>query len=112
MSIVLDEARAYAEGRDYDRCQIIEGAYTVGDAITEAYCAGRTAKPTEAEVEAVAKRLMWSDECPRWRKTHGTSPDEGFFWERAGTVGTRDGYLAFAKELLETARRTVGEGLL
>lgn len=46
MSIMLDEAQAYENSRDYDCCQIVEGAYTVGDAIYEAYCAGREAKPT------------------------------------------------------------------
>lgn len=46
MSILLDEAQAYENSRDYDCCQIIEGAYTVGAAIYEAYYAGREAKPT------------------------------------------------------------------
>lgn len=31
MSIMLDEAQAYENSRDYDCCQIVEGAYTVGD---------------------------------------------------------------------------------
>lgn len=39
MSIMLDEAQAYENSRDYDCCQIVEGACTVGDAIYEAYCA-------------------------------------------------------------------------
>lgn len=34
---MLDEAQAYENSRDYDCCQIIEGAYTVGDAVYEAY---------------------------------------------------------------------------
>lgn len=50
MSIMLDEAQAYENSRDYDCCQIIEGAYTVGDAIYEAYCAGREAPPTDTEI--------------------------------------------------------------
>lgn len=37
MSIMLDEAQAYENSRDYDCCQIVEGACTVGDAIYEAY---------------------------------------------------------------------------
>lgn len=56
MSIMLDEAQAYENSRDYDCCQIIEGAYTVG-AIYEAYCAGREALPTDAEITAGAKYL-------------------------------------------------------
>ena len=35
MSIVTDEAEDYANSQDYDCCQIIEGAFTVGDAIIE-----------------------------------------------------------------------------
>lgn len=52
MSIMLDEAQAYENSRDYDCCQIIEGAYTVGDVIYEAYCAGREAPPTDTPIAA------------------------------------------------------------
>lgn len=82
------------------------------DDLQEAYMNGRLRSACQEEVEAVAKRLMWSGECPRWRETYGTSPDEDFFWNRAGMVGTRDGYLRFAKELLDVARNAVGKGLL
>ena len=54
MSIVTDEAEDYANSKDYDCCQIIEGAFTVGDAIIEAYAAGRLAPSTDAGVEAAA----------------------------------------------------------
>lgn len=54
MSIVTDEAEDYANSQDYDCCQIIEGAFTVGDAIIEAYAAGRLASSTDAGVEAAA----------------------------------------------------------
>lgn len=54
MSIVTDEAEDYANSQDYDCCQIIEGAFTVGDAIIEAYAAGRLAPSTDAGVEAAA----------------------------------------------------------
>lgn len=54
MSIVADEAEDYANSQDYDCCQIIEGAFTVGDAIIEAYAAGRLAPSTDAGVEAAA----------------------------------------------------------
>lgn len=65
----------------------------------------------QGAIEAVAKHLMWSDEIPRWEKTYGEAPDEDFFWKRAETVGTRDGYLTLAKELLEIARKKIEEGL-
>ena len=35
MSIVTDEAEDYANSQDYDCCQIIEGEFTVGDAIID-----------------------------------------------------------------------------
>ena len=57
LSVVTVEAQAYAESREYDCCQIIEGAYTVGDAVCEAYCAGREAPPTDTEIMAAAKCL-------------------------------------------------------
>lgn len=57
MSILLDEARAYEDSRDYDCCQIVEGSYTVGDAIYEAYCTGREAPLTDIEITAAAKYL-------------------------------------------------------
>lgn len=82
MSIMLDEAQAYENSRDYDCCQIIEGAYTVGDAVYEAYCDGREALPTNAEIEAVAKRLCWNSYewdgidsyAAKDRMTHGIMP--------------------------------------
>lgn len=52
MSIILDEAQAYENSRDYDCCQIIEEDYTVGDAVYEAYCDGRKAPVTDVEIEA------------------------------------------------------------
>ena len=51
MSIVTDEAEDYANSQDYDCCQIIEGAFTVGDAIIEAYAAGRLAPSTDRSEE-------------------------------------------------------------
>ena len=63
MSIMLDEAQAYENSRDYDCCQIVEGACTVGDAIYEAYCAGREAPPTDTEITAAAKYLFGPSAC-------------------------------------------------
>ena len=96
MSIAEDEARE----RFKDEWQ---------EDMREVYVLGRTATPSDAEVEAVAKHLMWADEIPRWEKTYGEAPDEDFFWKRAETVGARDGYLTLAKELLEIARNAVSE---
>lgn len=105
MSIMLDEAQAYENSRDYDCCQIVEGAYTVGDAIYEAYCAGREAKPTDAEVEAVAKKLLWWDMAPAWEDV---MPSEDCFWTLAEPE-MRANYIRDAREMLEIARKAVSE---
>lgn len=73
MSLLLDEANAYESSRDYDCCQIIDGAFTVGCAVNEAYCAGRDAPPADAEIEAGAKAFyealkpdsysQWDSDC-------------------------------------------------
>lgn len=89
MSIMLDEAQAYENSRDYDCCQIIEGAYTVGDAVYEAYCDGREALPTNAEIEAVAK-------------------DEDDAWDYAGEIlGYQEDFIERAKDVLQAARNAV-----
>lgn len=113
MSIVEREAEEAYPTRYWDSHPTVKKIFEAdSDDLQEAYMNGRLHPACVEEIEAVAKRLMWSDEAPRWEKTYGTTPDEGFFWKRAGTVGTRDGYLTLAGELLETARRAVGEGLL
>ena len=101
MSIMLDEAQAYENSRDYDCCQIVEGAYTVGDAIYEAYCAGREALPTNAEIEAVAKRLLW-------RSCKSVAKDEDDAWDYAGEIlGYQEDFIERAKDVLQAARNAV-----
>lgn len=111
MSIMLDEAQAYENSRDYDCCQIIEGAYTVGDAVYEAYCDGREALPTNAEIEAVAKRLLWRS-CKKWDGVESdcVAKDEDDAWNYAGEIpGFQEEYIRQAKEMLEIARKAVNE---
>lgn len=52
---MLDEANAYERGMDDDLT-----FQTVRELAGTAYMAGRSAPPTDAEVEAVAKRLCWN----------------------------------------------------
>lgn len=52
---MLDEANAYERGMDDDLT-----FQTVRELAGAAYMAGRSAPPTDAEVEAVAKRLCWN----------------------------------------------------
>ena len=101
MSIMLDEAQAYENSRDYDCCQIIEGAY----------CDGREALPTNAEIEAVAKRLLWRS-CKKWDGVESdcVAKGEDDAWNYAGEIpGFQEEYIRQAKEMLEIARKAVSE---
>ena len=107
MSIMLDEAQAYENSRDYDCCQIIEGAYTVGDAVYEAYCDGREALPTNAEIEAVAKLLCWNS-CEWDGVDSDAAKDEDDAWDYAGEIlGYQEDFIERAKDVLQAARNAV-----
>lgn len=57
MSIILDEGAGI---REQPRLRLLPDHredYTVGDAVYEAYCAGREAPPTDTEITAAAKYL-------------------------------------------------------
>lgn len=112
VSIVEREAEEAYPVQYWDGSDIKKTFEADSDDLQEAYMNGRLHPACGEEVEAVAKYLMWADEIPRWEKTYGEAPDEDFFWKRGETVGTRDGYLTLAKELLEIARKKVEEGLL
>lgn len=111
VSIVEREAEEAYPTQYWDDSDIKKTFEADSDDLQEAYVNGRLHPACGEEIEAVAKYLMWSDELPRWKKTYGTTPDEDFFWKRAETVGTRDGYLTLAKELLEIARKKIEKGL-
>lgn len=108
---MLDEAQAYEDSRNYDCCQIINGAFTVGCAVNEAYCEGRSAPPADVEVEAVAKRLLWRS----WWSWDGiesdyVAKDEDDAWDYAGEIcGYREDFIDRAKEVLEVERHAVTE---
>lgn len=104
MSILLDEANAYERGMDDDLT-----FQTVRELAGTAYMAGRSAPPTAVEIEAVAKRLCWNS-C-EWDGTSDyRAKDEDDARDYAGEIfGMRECYAAQARDLLETARRTVTE---
>ena len=96
MSIMLDEAQAYENSRDYETaCQIAEGAYTVGDAIYEAYCAGREAPPTDTEITAAAKYLK---------------ANPGLFGPSACFIDPNR-FEEIARSVLQAARNAVGKDM-
>ena len=95
MSIILDEAQAYENSRDYDCCQIIEEDYTVGDAVYEAYCYGRKAPVTDVEIEAAAKYLK---------------ANPGLFGPSACFIDPNR-FEEIARSVLQAARNAVGKDM-
>lgn len=77
----------------------------------EAYCDGREALPTNAEIEAVAKRLLWRS-CKKWDGVESdcVAKGEDDAWDYAGEIpGFQEEYIRHAKEMLEIARKAVSE---
>ena len=112
MSISDDEAeKAYPTEywNDGSGCKKVFAANT--DDLQEAYIRGREAPPTDAEVEAVAKRLLWRS----WWSWDGiesdyVAKDEDDAWDYAGEIcGYREDFIDLAKEVLEVERHAVTE---
>lgn len=104
MSILLDEADAYERGMDDDLT-----FHTVRELAGAAYMSGRSAPPSDAEVEAVAKRLCWNS-CEWDGVDSYAAKGEDDAWNYAGEIpGFQEGYVRQAKEMLEIARKAVSE---
>lgn len=105
MSILLDEANAYERGMDDDLT-----FQTVRELAGTAYMAGRSAPPTAVEIEAVAKRLLWTSSTWDGIDSDYRAKDEEDAWDYAGEIfGMRECYAAQARDLLEIARKEVNE---
>lgn len=105
MSIMLDEANAYERGVDDDLT-----FQTVRELAGTAYMAGRSAPPTDAEVEAVARKLLWTSRTWDGIDSDYQAKDEEDAWDYAGEIlGMRECYAAQARDLLEIARKAVNE---
>lgn len=105
MSIAEDEAEKVYPTRYWNGTHVKEEFYCETDDLQEAYLRGREAPPADAEIEAVAKKLMWWDKEPAWE---GDMPSESYFWNRAESE-MQANYLRDAREMLETARKAVME---
>lgn len=110
MSIAEDEAeKVYSTEywNDGSGCKKVFAANT--DDLQEAYIRGREAPPTNAEVEAVAKRLCWNS-C-KWDGVDSyAAKDEDDAWDYAGEIpGFHEEYIRQAKELLALARKAANE---
>lgn len=98
LSIAEDEAK-----------ERFKGMYQ--DDMREVYVLGRTAPPAAAEIEAVAKRLLWRS-CRKWDgiESDCAAKDEDDAWDYAGQIcGYQEDYIERAKEVLEVARKAVTE---
>lgn len=98
MSIAEDEAK-----------ERFKGMYQ--DDMREVYVLGRTAPPAAAEIEAVAKRLLWRS-CRKWDgiESDCAAKDEDDAWDYAGEIcGYQEDYIDRAKEVLEVERHAVTE---
>ena len=105
MSIMLDEANAYERGVDDDLT-----FQTVRELAGTAYMAGRSAPPTAVEIEAVARKLLWTSRTWDGIDSDYRAKDEEDAWDYAGEIlGMRECYAAQARDLLEIARKAVNE---
>ena len=102
---MLDEANAYERGMDDDLT-----FQTVRELAGTAYMAGRSAPPTDAEVEAVAKRLCWDSYEWDGVDSDCVAKDEDDAWDYAGEIcGYQEDFIDRACDLLEVARKAVNE---
>ena len=111
MSIAEDEAERVYPTRYWDGTHVKEKFYCDTDDLQAAYLRGREAPPSDVEVEAVAKRLLWRS----WWSWDGiesdyVAKDEDDAWDYAGEIcGYREDFIDRAKEVLEVERHAVTE---
>ena len=102
---MLDEADAYERGVDDDLT-----FQMVRELAGTAYMAGRSAPPTAVEIEAVARKLLWTSRTWDGIDSDYQAKDEEDAWDYAGEIlGMRECYAAQARDLLEIARKAVNE---
>lgn len=102
---MLDEANAYERGVDDDLT-----FQMVRELAGAAYMAGRSAPPTAVEIEAVARKLLWTSRTWDGIESDYVAKDEEDAWDYAGEIcGYQEDYIARAKEVLEVARKAVTE---
>ena len=107
MSIAEDEAERVYPTRYWDGTHVKEKFYCDTDDLQEAYLRGRNAPPSDVEVEAVAKKLMWRNMVPVWEDD---MPSQDDLWNRSEQVIQIQAiYLKDAREMLEIARKAVNE---
>lgn len=107
MSIVDDEAEKAYPTCYWNGTRVKERFSCDTDDLQEAYLRGRNAPPSDVEVEAVAKKLMWRNMVPVWEDD---MPSQDDLWNRSEQVIQIQAiYLKDAREMLEIARKAVNE---
>ena len=110
MSIADDEAEKAYPTRYWNGTHVKEQFSCDTDDFQEAYLLGRSAPPTNAEIEAVAKRLCWNS-C-KWDgiESDCVAKDEDDAWDYVGEIcGYQEDFIDRAKEVLEVARKAANE---
>ena len=105
LSIADDEAEKVYPTRYWSGTRVKEQFSCDTDDLQEAYLRGRNAPPADAEVEAVARKLMWWDMAPAWEDV---MPSEDCFWTLAEPE-MRANYIRDARKMLEIARKAANE---
>lgn len=105
LSIADDEAEKVYPTRYWSGTRVKEQFSCDTDDLQEAYLRGRNAPTSDAEVEAVARKLMWWDMAPAWEDV---MPSEDCFWTLAEPE-MRANYIRDAREMLEIARKAANE---
>ena len=111
VSIVEREAEEAYPVQYWDGSDIKKTFEADSDDLQEAYIRGREAPPSDVEVEAVAKRLLWRS-CKKWDgiESDYVAKDEDDAWDYAGEIcGYREDFIDRAKEVLEVERHAVTE---
>lgn len=109
MSIADDEAEKAYPTRYWGGTHAKEQFCCDTDDLQEAYLRGRNAPPADAEVEAVAKRLLWNS-CEWDGDDDYAAWDEEDAWDYAGRFHRRqEDYIRQARELLTLARKAANE---
>ena len=105
MSIADDEGEKAYPTRYWNGTHVKEQFSCDTDDLQEAYLRGRNVPPTNAEIEAVAKRLLWRDMASVWEDV---TPCEDCFWTLVRPEEQAI-YLRDARIMLETARKAANE---
>ncbi|MDB1422968.1 hypothetical protein PL897_00150 [Bifidobacterium adolescentis] len=110
MSIADDEAEKAYPTRYWNGTRVKERFSCDTDDLQEAYLRGRNAPPSDVEVEAVARKLLWTSRTWDGIDSDYQAKDEEDAWDYAGEIlGMRECYAAQARDLLEIARKAANK---